>query len=168
MTFEEKARKRINSSYWLRKTHLIVKYSPDGYDEDGIYRRHEWTEYSDVGKTYAGKKLSLEEYLEIENRYIECALDIITQSQCRYLTIGYVEDYNNLGYSYKDRIPVERASKVLRDMLRSKVFCVLVNLRRKVVMHVGYDYYMYALCPLEYEGLQGIVNSHNLYLNPRG
>ena len=53
-------------------------------------------------------------------------------------------------------------------MLRSKVFCVLVNLRCKVVMHVGYDYYMYALCPLEYEGLQGIVNSHNLYLNPRG
>ena len=89
MTFKEKTRKRINSSYWLRKTHLIVKYSPDGYDEDGIYRRHEWTEYSDVGKTYAGKKLSLEEYLEIESRYIECALDVITQSQCKYLTIGY-------------------------------------------------------------------------------
>ena len=114
-----------------------------------------------------GKKLSLEEYLEIEKRHIDCAFDIITQSQCKYLTIGYVADYDNIGYRYKDRIPVERASKVLRDMLRSKGFCVLVNLRRKVVMHVGYDYYMYALCPLEYEDLQELVNSHNLYLNPR-
>ena len=119
-------------------------------------------------KLLMGKKLSLEEYLEIEKRHIDCAFDIITQSQCKYLTIGYVADYDNIGYRYKDRIPVERASKVLRDMLRSKVFCVLVNLRRKVVIYVSYDYYMYALCPLEYEGLQGIVNSHNLYLNPRG
>ena len=119
-------------------------------------------------KLLMGKKLSLEEYLEIEKRHIDCAFDIITQSQCKYLTIGYVADYDNIGYRYKDRIPVERASKLLRDMLRSKVFCVLVNLRRKVVIYVSYDYYMYALCPLEYEGLQGIVNSHNLYLNPRG
>ena len=119
-------------------------------------------------KLLMGKKLSLEEYLEIEKRHIDCAFDIITQSQCKYLTIGYVADYDNIGYRYKDRIPVERASKVLRDMLRSKVFCVLVNLRRKVVIYVSYNYYMYALCPLEYEGLQGIVNSHNLYLNPKG
>ena len=119
-------------------------------------------------KLLMGKKLSLEEYLEIEKRHIDCALDIITQSQCKYLTIGYVADYDNIGYRYKDRIPVERASKVLRDMLRSKFFCVLVNLRRKVVIYVSYDYYMYALCPLEYEGLQELVNSHNLYLNPRG
>ena len=36
-----------------------------------------------------GKKLSLEEYLEIEKRHIDCAFDIITQSQCKYLTMGY-------------------------------------------------------------------------------
>ena len=35
------------------------------------------------------------------------------------------------------------------------------------MIDVGYDYYMYALCPLEYEDLQELVNSHNLYLNPR-
>lgn len=168
MTLEEKILKRLDSLYWARRTNEIVKYVPDGYDESGVYRRDEWTDYSDVGKTFDGKKLSLEEYLEIEKRHIDCAFDIITQSQCKYLTIGYVADYDNIGYRYKDRIPVERASKVLRDMLRSKVFCVLVNLRRKVVIYVSYDYYMYALCPLEYEGLQGIVNSHNLYLNPRG
>ena len=167
MTFEEKIRKRLNSLYWTKKTHEIVKYSPDGYDEDGIYRRDEWTEYSDVGKTFAGKKLSLEEYLEIENRYVECALDIITQSQCKYLTIGYVEDYDNIGYRCKDRIPAERVDKVLRDMLRCNVFCVLVNLSHKVMIDMGYDYYMHVLCPLEYEDLQELVCSHNLYLNPR-
>ena len=69
-------------------------------------------------KLLMGKKLSLEEYLEIEKRHIDCAFDIITQSQCKYLTIGYVADYDNIGYRYKDRIPVERVESVLKDVLR--------------------------------------------------
>lgn len=55
MTLEEKILKRLDSLYWARKTHEIVKYVPDGYDESGVYRRDEWTDYSDVGKTFDGK-----------------------------------------------------------------------------------------------------------------
>lgn len=82
--------------------------------------------------------------------------------------IGYVADYDNIGYRYKDRIPVERVESVLKDMLRGNVYCVLVNLSHKVMIGMGYDYYMHVLCPLQYEVLQEIVTSHDLYLNPRG
>lgn len=56
MTLEEKILKRLDSLYWARRTNEIVKYVPDGYDEYGVYRRDEWTDYSDVGKTFDGKK----------------------------------------------------------------------------------------------------------------
>lgn len=168
MTLEEKILKRLDSLYQGRKTHEIVKYTPEGYDESGVYRRDEWADYSDVGKTFGGKTLNLEEYLEVENHYIECALEIITQSQCKYLTIASVWDFDDIGYRYKERIPIERVSKVLRHMLRSELRCVLVNLKHKVMVYIGYDYYMHVHCPLQYEVLQEIVSSHDLYLNPRG
>ena len=56
MTLEEKILKRLDSLYWARRTNEIVKYVPDGYDESGVYRRDEWTDYSDVGKTFDGKE----------------------------------------------------------------------------------------------------------------
>jgi hypothetical protein len=75
--------------------------------------------------------------------------------------IGYVADYDNIGYRYKDRIPVERVESVLKDMLRGNVYCVLVNLSHKVMIGMGYDYYMHVLCPIQYEVLQEIVTSHD-------
>lgn len=72
-----------------------------------------------------------------------------------------------LGYCYKERIPIERVGKLLRHMLRGDLSCVLVNLSHKVMIDMGYDYYMHVLCPLQYEVLQEIVTSHDLYLNPR-
>ena len=52
-------------------------------------------------------------------------------------------------------------------MLRDNVFCVLVNLKRNVMIDIGFDYYMHVLCPLEYDVLNRIVEFHKLYLNPR-
>lgn len=167
MALEDKIFKRLNSLYWGRRSNEIVKYPPEGYNEQGVYTRDEWMSFSDIGKTFNGNMLTAEEYLEVENRYIACVEDIVTSSQCKYLTIGYLVDYNNSGYCYKERIAKEHIHKVLRDMLRENVFCVLVNLKRNVMIDMGYDYYMHVLCPLEYDVLNGIVESHKLYLNPR-
>lgn len=37
----------------------ITKYDPQYRDEQGIYIREDWTSYSDIGKTYNGKLLTL-------------------------------------------------------------------------------------------------------------
>lgn len=167
MELEDKILKRLNSLYWARKSNEIVKYPPEWYNEQGVYCRDEWTCFSDIGKAFNGKLFTAEEYLEVENRYIACVEDIATSSQCKYLTIGYLEDYNNSGYRYKERIAKKHIHKVLRDMLRDNVFCVLVNLKRNVMIDIGFDYYMHVLCPLEYDVLNRIVEFHKLYLNPR-
>ena len=167
MILEERILRRLDSLDGARRTHEIVKYMPEGYDDNGVYCRDEWTDFSDIGKTFDGVIFTMEEYLEIENRYIECAVDIMDASQCTFLTIGYVHDYNNKGYRYKDRVRREQLRDVLRDILRNEVWCVLVNLKHNVQINFGWDYYMNVICPLEENCLQKIVESHNLYLNPR-
>ena len=94
-------------------------------------------------------------------------MDIMTQSGCKYLTIGYIEDYNHIGYKYKSRITKDQLATILRDMLRENIYCVLVNLKHKVMIDVGYDYYMHIVCPIDNLKLKILVESHNLYLNPR-
>lgn len=168
MKLEEKILKRLNSLYWLNRTNEIVKYSPEGYGLDGTYCKDEWTDFSDIGKIFNGKVFTKAEYIEIERRYIECAIEIISESQCKYLTIGYIDNcLNKKGYRYKSRIYISQIPNVLQDMLRNKVWCVLVNLKNNVQIDIGWDYYMHVICPIEKERLKLIVESHKLYLNPR-
>lgn len=167
MNLKERIHRRLDSLYWARRTHEIVKYPPEGYDDNGVYCRDEWTDFSDIGKAFGGVVLTREDYLEVENRYVECAVEIIEASQCKYMTIGYVADYQNKGYRYKDRINGDQLRDVLRDILRNETWCVLVNLKHKVQIDFGWDYYMHVICPLEETRLRRIVESHNLYLNPR-
>lgn len=38
--------------------HEIVKYSPENYDENGVYTKNEWISRSDIGTSYEGKSKS--------------------------------------------------------------------------------------------------------------
>ena len=49
----------------------VTKYDPKNRSSRGIYTVNEWTSYCDIGKIFDGKKLTFEEYREIEDRYIE-------------------------------------------------------------------------------------------------
>ena len=167
MKLEERIFKRLNDLYWFKRTNDVVKYSPDGYNEQGVYCRDEWSSICDIGRTFSGVTLTEDDYLEVENNYINCAVDIMTQSGCKYLTIGYIQDYNHIGYKYKSRITKDQLATILRDMLRENIYCVLVNLKHKVMIDVGYDYYMHIFCPIDNLKLKILVESHNLYLNPR-
>ena len=74
--------------------HEVAKYSPKGYNSNGVYEKDEWTDISDIGKEFNGRILHKAEYLKIENSYIQCARQIMSESQCSYLTIGYIEKSN--------------------------------------------------------------------------
>lgn len=60
--------------------HEIVKYSPENYDENGVYTKDEWISRSDIDTVYEGKPFTLEEYLNIEQRYVNVILSIINSS----------------------------------------------------------------------------------------
>jgi hypothetical protein len=54
----------------------ISKYNPAFRDERGRYMKEDWTAISDVGKTFDGRTLTSEEYIETEGRYVR-AIQII-------------------------------------------------------------------------------------------
>jgi len=68
---------RFNSFRFQKASHEIVKYKPKFYDEKGVYQKDEWTSFDDVGKVYEGKIVTMEEYLDIENRFISITRTVI-------------------------------------------------------------------------------------------
>ena len=41
MNLEDRIHRRLDSLYWAKRTHEIVKYPPEGYDDNGVYCRDE-------------------------------------------------------------------------------------------------------------------------------
>lgn len=169
--------------------HEIVKYSPENYDEDGVYTKDEWTSRSDIGTVYEGKPFTLEEYLDVEQRYVNVVLSVMNASNCRYMTIQYLEvdktyiakriktsEFHKLDslllnsislLEENKRISVEKISDVLRLALREYIYVELFNKEHGVFVKFGYDYYLNVACSLSNEVLEGIVRKEGLFLDPR-
>ena len=71
------------------KERVIVKYNPKYYDIQGVYTKDEWTDFSDVGREFEGKRLSIEEYLVVENNFIAFVRECVELVGCKYLTIDW-------------------------------------------------------------------------------
>jgi len=169
--------------------HEIVKYSPENYDENGVYTKDEWISRSDIDTVYEGKPFTLEEYLNIEQRYVNVILSIMNATNCKYITIQYLEaDKTYIAKRIKasyfqkidslllksislleknKRIPIEKISDVLRLALREYIYVELSNKEHGVFVKFGYDYYLNVACSLSNEVLENIVCKEKLFLDPR-
>lgn len=78
-------------------------------DSGWSYQKEEWTAISDIGKSFDNKVLSVEDYIETEDKYIKA--------------IKLIMDYNKLGYIY-----VHNAQKSFSQ----EMFSEIIN-KRKVI-----------------------------------
>ncbi len=169
--------------------HEIVKYNPIHYDKNGIYTIDEWTSRSDVGKCYNGKAFSIEDYLAVEQQYIDAALSIMDAAKCAYMTIHYIEaDKKYIADRIKSskfydidlpllqslpllskgkKIHYTKIGNVCRLALREYIYVVLRNDKHKLQIEFGYDYYMKVSSSLSNTILQEKVNKIGLFLDPR-
>lgn len=127
----------------------ITKYNPQNRDERGNYLcANEWTSFSDVGT-----KVSEEEYLRIESKYINAITIYMGEMG---LNRGYIDALE----IWSDGVPNQNASPFLSKMwvgkcvtlkeiqelakltLREVIWCKL-SFKKKFFVHFGYDYYMY-------------------------
>lgn len=74
--------------------HEIVKYHPAGY-KDRIYTFDDWTSISDIGKIFRTGILSADDYIKVEDSYVNTILTVMSETDCHYLTIEYVEAYDD-------------------------------------------------------------------------
>lgn len=172
MKLAELLDRRRNSLKWFKKQNDIVKYKPEGYNEEGVYTLDEWTDYSEIGRSFSGKVLTMEEYELVENDYINCVMDIIQYVNIKYLRISLfgrkrVIRLKNKSYKEGSRIKAEDIRPILRANLRNEYGCALVNVKRDFQVDFGWDYYMHVVCLIPHDELEKIVTANHLYLNPR-
>lgn len=139
----------------------ITKYNPDFRDELGRYQKDEWTSFSEIGKTFAGIKLTIEDYIAIEDAYVGAIVAFMNSVEITSLTVRGLEkksnnimlNRENVLYSdemihlyatlHEDAILSLREVQCLaRVILREDLWC---KLEKDDIMfaHFGYDYYMY-------------------------
>ena len=115
----------------------VTKYDPAKRNEKGWCLDDDWTGFGEVGH-----KCSLGEYLDVENAYLNSAIEFISNSQITALQINSIENRSiRCNFEENQLIPVDSLEPILRSMLREDFFCKLES--DKGFIHVGWDYYMY-------------------------
>lgn len=74
----------------------VTKYNPQLRNARGIYLKsleEEWTSYSDVGKVFEGKKLTYQDYIAVEDSYIQAIILFMNCLQIDSLTVESLERY---------------------------------------------------------------------------
>lgn len=184
----------IKEEKWIYTAHTIVKYKPEYYNEKGHYTKDEWGGMGDVGRIYDGHLLTLEEYLETEQKYVDAVKKIMEMTNSRFLTVSHLGDtvettkwairkmlnkknrfleYDKLLYdSYINliegkRIYISDIGDIIRLNLREYTYTILKNLRNELEIDFGGDYYMYCSTKLPVNVLKEEILKIGLYLDPR-
>jgi hypothetical protein len=125
----------------------ITKYDPQKRDKFGRYLdQEEWTCFSEVGT-----KLTLEEYEEVEKKYIAAALSFHRENIDK-LKVQNVENHLNDDTSELSKTMTSSLFKtILQNVLRNKYWCTLES--EEGFVHIGWDYYMYIGCEQEKEDI---------------
>ncbi len=143
----------------------ITKYNHEKFGTSEYM--NDWTSVSDVGKTFGGKVLTPDVYIETENKYIYLlcefmkensvsAFNICGLEKCDieenldrinsrdiYVPKGTKELISSISKTQKIE-GVENISILARLILREVLWCKLEH--PSMFVHFGYDYYMYVGC----------------------
>lgn len=78
---------RRQSLSWAKKGNEIAKYKPFKYNSIGVYQdTEEWTDYYSVGN-----EISYDDYKIVEDKYVCVIREILTITDCKYITLVSIE-----------------------------------------------------------------------------
>lgn len=138
----------------------ITKYDPQNR-MDGKYTVHEWTSISDIGKSFDDGVLTYDQYVQAEQRYIDCCMDLLQKADISCLLVCSPEYYDD-GVQLPDILSTERAIRsAIRDCLREKCWAKLEN--EGFFIHFGYDYNMYVGTDFSVSDVKAISRKYNLF-----
>jgi hypothetical protein len=144
----------------------VTKYNPARRDLSGAYPVDEWTSRADIGRSFAGRVLSEQEYFRVETAYTNAAVAFLQEANISALTVKGLEDrYGRLiDIAEGDSISVVALPKVIASLLRESYWCRLEGLGAFV--HVGYDYYMYIGVPTSCPRAVAVAQESGLFVEP--
>ena len=130
---------------------------------NGFFQDIDWTSFSDIGKVYHDKELTLETYLQVENAYLWFIESICSTLGITQMEINSLEDPRNRCI-HKDGsflLSVDEILNVSRDCLREYYWCRIEHPR--LFLHFGYDYYLYVGSKLNFVQIKNIASEYGLY-----
>lgn len=136
----------------------VTKYNPK-FRRRGAFQVDDWTSASDIGKSFQGKILTLEQYLEMEDEYVSALSSFLRESQLTSLQVTNLEtdlprplQLEALGLAAPlgeisgiqegALLSPAEIETVCRLNLRELMWCRL-EIPERFYVHFGYDYYMY-------------------------
>lgn len=162
--------------------HRITKYDPKNRNDQGHYLYDHWTEISDVGKTLEGELVTKEEYLRIENDYINAVVEILKDSKQEYLRlVGFNQEryqesitdnsnkwfhdvtFENLNLFEDKKVSLEEIPIVIKLNLRRYIDTSL-EIMNKYYVQFGYDFYMYVGSPELSNLVMDKLNSTSVFI----
>jgi len=146
---------------WRYTAHSIVKYKPELYNEEGHYTPNEWVGMDDVGHICDGHLVTIDEYLETEQKYVDAVIKVMELTNCKYLTVSYLGDTIwDTKYSIR-----QMQSKKNRFLQYDRV--LYDDLKNKLEIHFGGEFYMYFNTKMSIDILREEIHKIGLYLDPR-
>ncbi|SEW16361.1 hypothetical protein [[Clostridium] fimetarium] len=151
------------------KKYRITKYNPFLRDKQGRYALSEWTSYADIGKLYNGEVFEPNEYICVENKYIQVLMMILKDKSIDTLVVKDLEKYfsiaeavkllndSDLSLSKKEEelfetvrneniISISQVDEMTKLLLRECLWCKLRTQENNLFIQVGYDFYLYIYC----------------------
>lgn len=155
----------------------ITKYNPEFRDENGFYKKDEWTSISDIGKKFNKIILTKEEYKKTENNYIDAIYEILREKNIKKIKVYDLEinkkNLSELSADEKDIIKeinndkyldLKKSEKIIRLVLREMLWCKFCSELKDIKIEFGYDYYMYVECSKIKESTINIINKKGLFV----
>ena len=142
----------------------VCKYDPQ-YRVDGVYKRNEWTSFSDVGRSFDGTVLMEDEYLQVEQNHIEFLCRLADREGDLPLTITTLEIYD-ASCTWQDGQQLTQAEmpQLIRSILREQCWCRLQS--DHFFIHFGRDYYIYVGCSFTQEAISQLAGEYSLFAEP--
>lgn len=160
------------------KHYRVTKYNPINRDQNGRYIKDEWISVGEIGRIYDGVVLTNNEYLRVEQLYVNAIIEIMNCNDISRLKIGYLERYGKANQILKPNKNMKRLYRRVRNdcyidiydipdyakmNLRAILWCRLEN-TEKMYVHFGYDYYMYIGSGIECENSIEKIRSSGLFV----
>ena len=161
----------------------ITKYNPIYRNEKGHYLKDEWTSISDIGAIYNGTEFTFDEYVKVENLYVNAVFLTLDYLRSKGVKITHIiklasqKDFKK----YKSMELVDTFCKIEKDgelitnraiiehliRLRLREFIVqlelTINSKNRTELLFGFDYYMYLKTNQEVEPLLKQINKLGLF-----
>jgi hypothetical protein len=135
----------------------VTKYDPALRNPQGNYLGDDWASISDIGRSFAGKLLTYEDYFASETAYVEAAMGFmeaagfsalqvkgLNNSRIGELKPGELRDIALVPALVQSKTMLEGSglADIIRMVLREILWCRLMR-KSQLYLFFGWDYYMY-------------------------